>query len=280
MIVDFHTHVFPPEFRESREEHARRDRTFEALFSDPRARLATTEELVEALDRAQVDLAVIMGIGWTDRGMSAEANNYIIGSVSRFPGRLLGFCSVNPAWGEAAVAEIERCARAGVKGVGELHPDTQGFDLTNRELMAPMMDAARALGLVVLVHSSEPVGHLYPGKGKTTPDKLYAFARNFPENTIVCAHWGGGLPFYYLMPEVPAELENVYYDTAASPFLYVPEVFPTASGLIGADKILFGTDFPLIGHSRMLKQVQEAPIEEDDRERILGRNARTLLGIE
>lgn len=280
MIIDFHTHIFPPSFRERREEYIRRDRTFAALFSSPRSQLAMAEELVAAMDSAQVDVAVAMGVGWTDPGMASEANDYIIQSVKRFPTRLVGFCSVSPVWGVAAITEVERCASEGMRGIGELHPDTQGFDVGARELMAPLMEAARRLGLIVLTHSSEPVGHPYPGKGTTTPDRLYAFIRNFPRNTIVCAHWGGGLPFYELMPEVAEASSNVYYDTAASPLLYKADIFSAAEGLIGSDRVLFGTDFPLIRYPRLLRQVQDAPITDQARANILGRNARTLLGID
>ena len=102
--------------------------------------------------------------------------------------------------------------------------------------------------------------HQYPGKGLTTPDKLYRFIENFQSNVIICAHWGGGLPFYALMPEVPQVLENVYFDTAASPFLYRSDVFAAVAGLVGAGKILFATDYPLIRARRLLGQVEEAHV--------------------
>lgn len=279
MLVDSHCHILPPSFAQRRVELLDRDTTFAALFPRADASLATAEALVAAMDGAGVAHAVVMGMGWTDPELAREANDYIQESVGRYPDRLTGFCSVNPAWGEAAVAEVERYAAAGLMGIGELHPDTQGFDITDQSLLAPLMEAARRLGLPVLVHSSEPVGHQYPGKGRTTPEKLYRFIENFPDNTIICAHWGGGLPFYALMPEVPEVIRNVYFDTAASPFLYQPGVFSTVVGLVGADKILFGTDYPLIEHQRVLEQVQEAGIAPAAREAILGGNATRLLGL-
>ena len=109
--------------------------------------------------------------------------------------------------------------------------------------------------------------------------KIYRFIRNFPDNTIICAHWGGGLAFYGLMPEIPGELENAYFDTAASPFLYRQEVFSIAAQTIGPDRILFGTDFPLLRHNRVLKQVQEAHLDDSSRQKILGRNAAEILGL-
>ena len=279
MIIDFHTHIFPRAFGQNREKYSRLDSTFATLFSNPHSRLATAEELVAAMDEAKVDLAVVMGIGWTHKGTAREANDYIIQSVMSFPERIVGFCSVNPAWGADAVKEVRRCAAQGIKGIGELHPDTQGFDVGSVDVMAPLMDVARALGLVVLTHASEPVGHLYPGKGTTTPDKLYPFIRNFPDNKIVCAHWGGGLPFFTLMPEMAEALANVYFDTAASPLLYSQEIFPTMVEMNGSDRILFGTDFPLIKHRRSLSQVENAPISDEARVNILRRNAQTLLGV-
>ena len=279
MIVDFHTHIVPPCFLERRSEIARRDATFRTLFSDPGARLATADDLISAMDDAGVDVSVVMGIGWTDRDVAREVNDYIMQVSERYPGRLVGFCSVNPGWGPDAVAEVDRCAAGGVAGIGELHPDSQGFDLADAELMAPLMSRARDLGLVVLTHSSEPVGHPYPGKGKTTPEVLYTFARNFPGNTLVFAHWGGGLPFYTLMPEVGDALDRVYYDTAASPLLYSPGVFSAAASLGIGGRVLFGTDFPLIRHRRLLGQVKTAPISDSDRDAVLGGNARELLGL-
>ena len=116
------------------------------------------------MDRAGVEPAVVMGMGWTDPEIAAEANDYIIQAVEKYPSRLTGFCSVNPAWGEPAVSEAKRCSAAGLVGIGELHADTQDFEITDAEAMAPVMDLARSNGMPVLVHASEPAGHQYPGK--------------------------------------------------------------------------------------------------------------------
>ncbi len=279
MLIDSHCHILPPQFQQRRAELLTRDVTFASLFAKPNAAMATAETLMQAMEQAGVSRAVVMGMGWTDPALAREVNDYIIESVRRNPDRLIGFCSVNPAWGDEAVAEVERCAAEGLVGVGELHTDTQGFDLTDVEVMAPVMDAARLLGLPVVVHGSEPVGHDYAGKGETTPEKLYRFVENFQDNTIVCAHWGGGLPFYTLMPEVPEVLKNVYFDMAASPLLYNPEVVPTVAGLVGPSKILFATDFPLIQHPRMLRQVTESGLDTAAQEAILGGNAARMLNL-
>ena len=279
MIVDSHCHILPPSFADRRSELAARDATFAEILADSSARMADVPSLLKAMDRDGIDRAVVMGMGWTDYDLAVEANDYIIESVAAYSERLTGFASVNPAWGDAAVEEAKRCARAGVRGIGELHPDTQGLDITSTEALAPLMDLARSHSMPVLLHCSEPVGHMYPGKGKTTPEKVWRFIESFPENTIICAHWGGGLPFYSLMPEVGAALSNVYFDSAASPFLYRPEIYPTVASLLGADRILFATDYPLMRQSRPLGEVASQPLSETDQSLILGGNAARLFGL-
>ena len=267
LTTDFHTHIFPPWLQDQRGKWVERDATFGELFADPKARMATAEDLIHAMDEDGVDRSVAMGIGWTDLGLAREANNYIIESVRSYPDRIIGFCSVNPAWGESAALEVDRCVRAGLVGIGELHADTQGFDISDADTMRPLLEVANEHALITTAHTSEPVGHLYQGKGHTTPDVTLRFienARAYPNVKIVCAHWGGGLPFYTLMPEVKDALQNVWFDTAASPFLYSPSVFSIVADLVGADKILMGSDFPLIRFSRIKRQVEAAGKTLDD----------------
>lgn len=267
IVTDYHTHIFPPWLRDEREKWIERDTTFGELFADPRARMATAEDLIHAMDEDGVDRSVAMGIGWTDPGLTREANDYIIEAAHAYPDRIIGFCSVNPGWGEATAREAERCAKAGLVGVGELHADTQRFDIGDAGTMRPLLEIANEYSLIITAHTSEPVGHIYHGKGHTTPDVTMRFienARAYPNVKIICAHWGGGMPFYALMPEVKAALENVWFDTAASPFLYSPEIFSIVTGLVGADRILLGSDFPLIRFERIGRQIEEAGKTLDD----------------
>ena len=278
-VIDFHTHIFPPQMHENRERYLRRDMTFAALYTDPKARMATADNLVSVMDEDGVDVAVAMGIGWSDYETAREANDYIIDATKRWQGRIVGFGGINPTWGSRAVREAERCSDAGLRGIGELHPDTQGFDLADRDTMAGIMAVAQERRLIVTTHSSEPVGHLYTGKGSVTPQVLMQFIGNFPEATIVCAHWGGGLPFYALMPEVAAALHSIYFDSAASPFLYTSQVYGAVSSLVGADKILFGSDYALLRPRRLLNEITASGLTAEQQTAVRGGNAARLLGL-
>ena len=81
------------------------------------------------------------------------------------------------------------------------------------------------------------------------------------------------------MPEVAGELTNVYVDSAATPFLYKANIFRMVRDLVGDEKILFGSDYPLLSPKRILDQVESAGLTEDEKAGIKGNNAKLLLSI-
>jgi hypothetical protein len=279
MIIDFHTHVLPPRIKSDRSRCVEIDFNFAAIYADKKAKIATAEDLIENMDRDGVDISVIVNYGWSTPGLCAETNDYILESAARYPKRLYGFCAVADYSSASSLKEIERCARGGARGIGELRPDIQSPGFTDKSALEPFAEVLKRHRLPLLVHSSEPVGHIYPGKGAATPDILYRFISAFPGLSVVCAHWGGGLPFYALMPEVGEALKNVWFDTAASPFLYKPEIYGQVSRIAGAGKILFGSDFPLMRPERLLKEINAAGLSADTKNLILSGNAGKLLGL-
>ncbi len=279
MIIDFHTHIFPPRIKKDPAKYIDNDASFAVLYSSPKPKLATAEELVASMDKEGIDVSVVLNIGWATHELCVETNDYILESIARYPKRLVGFCAVPLRSLEAAIDEIKRCARGGIRGVGEIRPDAQLLDLEG-ELTAPFIEAIIRHKLILLTHASEPVGHRYPGKGVITPDKLYPLITRFPDLTLVCAHWGGGLPFYALMPEVKKALGNVFFDTAASPFLYIPQIYHQVIQLVGADKILFGSDYPLMPPSRLLREIESLDLPGETKSLILSGNAWRLLNLQ
>jgi len=279
MIVDFHTHIVPPWVLEERDQLARTDPCFGTLYSNPAARLATGEDLIRSMDEDSIDMSVALNIGWSSYELCARTNDYILEVASRYPNRVVPFCMVQPTEPELAAHEVERCARAGAQGIGELRPDIQGYGLGD-DVMAPTVEAALASGLLILPHISEPMGHQYPGKGVVRPEQAYEFAVRYPSARLVCAHWGGGLPFYALMPEVDRALANVYFDTAASQYLYDPSVFDRVCELVGVEKILFGSDYPLIRQSRAVAEVERTQLTATQKAAVLGGNAMRLMAGE
>lgn len=279
MIVDFHTHIFSPEVRRQREKYLASDRWFGQLYHNPKATCAGEDDLLAAMDEAGVDRAVLCGFGWGRLELCREQNDYVLDCIRRHPDRLIGFAAVQPRSGEAALAELERCVNAGMRGIGEVCPDGQDWQVDDRRYAGPLAEAAIALGVPLLVHTTEPVGHEYHGKGSVTLPALYWLMSRYPELRLVLGHWGGGFPFYELMPEVASVAQNVSYDTAASLFLYRDEIFRIGVDIVGRRKIVFGSDFPLIEPSRVLNRVRLLGLPEQTFADIFGNNAARLLKL-
>jgi predicted TIM-barrel fold metal-dependent hydrolase len=229
------------------------------------------------MDQNDVEASVVCGFPWQDVEQCRRENAYLLESAHRYPGRIIPFISL-PQEGKAAIAELEQGTRAGARGIGEMAPGTYGASLWNIETMRPLFAAIKKKGLPVIIHCNEPMGHPYPGKGKVGLAEMRILVDALRGLKVILAHWGGGFFFYELMPEIAAICAGVYYDTAASPFLYNKRIYQIALSIIGPQRILFGSDYPLIPPRRYKQEMEEAGLAEKELAAILGLNAQRLLG--
>ena len=283
MKIDFHTHIFPKEIRENREKYFSSEPAFKLLYGRTGSKLAGAGELIDSMDSHGVAKSVIFGFPWKNSDIFKKHNDYIIKSVEKYPGRLTGFCCIDIFSGEA-VAEVMRCLESGLSGVGELafyesgHESGINEEFINR--LEPVMGICLDKNLPVLIHTNEPIGRQYPGKTPNTFRQIYRLITKFPENKIVLAHWGGGIFFFSLLKkEVKESFNNVYFDTAASPFLYDAKIYRVAVNILGQHKIIFGSDFPLLGPERYFKELEQAGLSKEEIDSICMRNAARLLNL-
>ncbi len=292
MIVDVHTHAFPPAMVAARDRLAGADAGFEALYANPRARMATADEVIEAMDGAGVDRAVVAGFAWESPDLCAVHADYLLDAAEGSGGRLLPFVPVPTAFlggvdieADAMRAWLEPIAARGAAGLGEIRLGGGPRPATIEEqVFAANRLASLVAGfdLPLLAHASEEAGHEYPGKaGGFTSGGLWRLLASHPVR-VIAAHWGGGLPFHALMPEVRAVLNEgrLLFDSAASKYLYDPPIFGTVSGLVGTEHVAWGSDYPLRGMATDRADAEAATGEGALRDAVLGGNAARFLGIE
>ena len=135
--------------------------------------------------------------------------------------------------------------------------------------------------LLFLIHTNEPVGHMYPGKTPNTLKQIYDLITTIFQK--IKSFWRIGAEgssfFNLLKKEVKERLKNVYFDTAASPFLYDPEIYRYATEIAGLDKILFGSDFPLLKPARYFIEFENAGLTQTQIDAVSGLNAAKLLKL-
>jgi predicted TIM-barrel fold metal-dependent hydrolase len=272
--IDFHVHVTPPEIIANQEKYAEREPYFALLQQNPHAKFATAEEVVTTLPDSGFDHAVVFGFAFKDQGLCRMVNDYVIEKTQQFHNTLSGFMSVSPNTPGMEI-EIDRCYSAGLKGIGEIYPDGQGFNIDEKKETSTLIGACLEWNLPLIIHVNEPVGHHYIGKNEISLKKIERFIENAQGLRVILAHWGGGLFLYEAMPELREKFRSVYYDTAATPFLYSETIYHAALALGLGEKILFGSDFPLLPQKRYLPQLESLPQLEKDY--ILGLNAQKLL---
>jgi predicted TIM-barrel fold metal-dependent hydrolase len=274
-IIDAHVHIYPPEFQSDRDRIAESEPWFAELTSSKVHKWGTAEELIAGMDEFGIDSAFVTSFAFNDIGLCRAANDYVLDAAKRWPERIHPLAVVPLCRG--MIEEIARCADAGAVGIGELFPDGQGFDITNESETRPLVQACRERDLFIMFHTAEQIGHRYAGKGSTGAREAAAFCVSHPEIKTVFAHFGGGLWAFEPMPEMELTLKDAYYDTAAWPWLYGAHVLDAACAAGAEDKILFGSDWPILSFPRYEKLFAGTGLSEEQKEKILFKNAEKLL---
>jgi predicted TIM-barrel fold metal-dependent hydrolase len=278
-IIDAHTHIFPPDVVARREAYHSRDAWFSLCYENPKLLLASPDDLIASMDEAGIEKSIACGFPWADPGICREHNDWMAEACRAHPDRLAFLAIVAPHQPGAA-AEAERAFGLGAAGIGELNADAQGFDLTAPATVRELMALCHDLQKPVMLHSTEPIGHVYPGKGSATPERLVVWLSAYPAQPVVLAHWGGGLPFYELMPEVRAVTHFVAYDSAATTYLYNHAVFQHVIRLVGGERVLFGSDYPILRQDRLVRRVARQIEDEDTLAQVYAGNASRIYGLD
>lgn len=245
------------------------------------------EQTLTAMDAADVQQTVLLGWYWENESTCRWQNEVIAEWVTAAPERFIGFASIHPGGtAKSVIAQCEHAQSLGLRGAGELHPGIQKFDSSSAGWLA-LADWCVSHDWPINLHATEAVGHDHPGSVPTPLNDFLRMAEAHPKLKLILAHWGGGLAFFELNPRLRKTLKNVYYDTSATPLLYEPSIFRRLIEIVGQEKILFGSDFPLRVYPRTQKTPDyhtfieaiknEAELSPDEFAAIMQHNLQQLL---
>jgi len=213
------------------------------------------------MDRAGVDRAVVSTVDEFIAVSNREGNDEILRAVAAHPDRLTGLAAVNPWFRQKGVEELSRCLEAGLSGL-KLNSHLQGFVLSD-PLVHPLVETCRSFEVPLYAHTGTPV--------VAEPFQLAELARTFPDVPMVLGHMGY-TDFWYDAVPAALQAENIYLETSLIDIINIR----TAIEKVGADRILFGSDFPESDLALELEKMSLVEMTGDERRRILGENAAKL----
>lgn len=298
-VVDAHVHLYPPEVNRDPAGWAVAQGESHWAVMCARVRKASgrpvqgfpsADVLLRDMDAAGVDRAVLLGWYWERAETCMLQNRFYAECVRAHPDRLSAFAAVHPAAGAAAWAEVRRAKEDGLIGLGELSPHSQGVAVDDERWLA-VLALAGELGMPVNLHVTDPLIGKYPGRVETPPADFWAMAEAFPQVRFVLAHWGGRLwrdgEAGGAATGTRALPDNVWVDTAATPLLYGEPIWAEGLAACGAERVLWGTDYPLELYPKEPGRGTFAGLLAETRARVaagaagevLGGNAGRVLGI-
>ncbi|NLG24859.1 MAG: amidohydrolase [Clostridiales bacterium] len=261
-IVDFHAHIFPGAIAEKAA--ASIGRFYQLpVMGDGRA-----DTLLQWGDEAGVDRFVVHSVA-TLPGHVRSINDFIASKVREHPGRFVGFAALHPDLPDPA-AEVRRAIDLGLSGV-KLHPDIQRFALNGPKSLK--MFECFAGTLPALVHAGD---RRY---ANSRPAQVAEVLDRFPPLTMIGAHLGGWSEWGDACA-ILAGRPNFYVDCSSSLYALPPGEAARIVRAYGADRVLFGSDYPMWPLQGELDRLRTLNLTADELERILYKNAEQLLGLE
>jgi len=223
--------------------------------------------MVQTMDSLGIDVAIVAA----HAGISSDyrmGNDQVIDAASRYPGRVLGYCCINPNYPGEISAELDRCFRDPIFRGVKLHPELHGDYPLDGPNYRPVFEFAAERGVPVLSHS------YFGGDG------LQVFARiadDYPTVPLLLGHAGLDFGIHHVV-DVVRDHTNILLDLTG-PLLW-DGVLERLTAELGPERLVFGSDVPFVNPALQLGGCVLARLGHDDKEQILGRNAANLFRID
>ncbi len=283
MVIDIHTHIFPAKIAaEVIENLSKKSRA--KYFSD-----GTLNGLLDSMKKFGVDKSVILPVATAPRQVE-KINSYAAAMNEKFFAQgIIYFGCIHPDFADYR-AELSRVKSLGLKGI-KIHPVYQGVNLDDKKFLQILYRAAE-LDLIVITHAGLDIG--FPGVVNCSPQMARRVIEEIGDFKFILAHMGGWKNWDEVLTELAGT--NIFMDTAfstgtipaRSDFVWKDEDlkllnvegFMKLYKTFGADKILFGTDSPWSSPQTSIDFIKSLPINDVEKNKILGTNAEKILNLE
>ncbi len=258
--VDCHAHIYHPKLA------PRAVKGVGAFYEVPMSGSGTTEDLIRLASHSPVKRFVVNSVAMNAK--SVRKLNEFVASECQLHPELIGLGTLHPDL-EDPDEEIRHILSLGLRGI-KLHPDTQQFDADSDKAMA--LYAAIEGRLPLLIHCGD---YRYD---TSHPRRIANILDTFPKLTMIAAHLGGWSIYEQAVPYMKDR--NCYLDlSSVMPFME-PEKVLSYIRLYGADRLLFGSDYPMWDPLKEYQAFLTLPLTREEQELIFYRNAAKLFSVD
>lgn len=263
-IIDFHTHIYPEKIAQKATDAIGRFYDYQ-----PMEQIGDISALLKSMEETGIDMCVIHSVA-TSAAQVERINDFVCENVKAHPQKLMGFGTMHQDY-ENMQAEVDRCISMGLKGI-KLHPDTQEFNADDERMM-PLYAYLEEKGLPVLFHVGDK------RYDYSHPARIRKICEAFPNLQVIAAHFGGW-SVWEIAEENLLKVKNCMMDTSSSSGFITAEEFAHLIHTFGADRLLFGSDFPMWDPKGELERFMNVSLTDEEREKILYKNAEAILKID
>ena len=262
-ITDIHAHVFPDKLAD-RAAHSIGD-----FYSTPMYCAASVDRLLQEDGQAGISRCVISSSAVTPH-QTRGINRFIAAAAASHPS-FIGFGSIYPGM-DGFEEELDRLQELGLRGL-KIHPEFQKLPIDDPSGIETYRSIARR-GLPVLFHMGDSRYDF------SNPNRLIPLLRRFPRLTVIGAHFGGYTIWQEAARQLAGRFENLWVDCSSSFFAMDAAAGRALIDAYGADRVLFGTDYPMWDPQHELARLRGMHLAPETERKILYDNAAALFGLE
>ena len=261
-VIDSLCHIYPEKIA------AKAVAGTDRFYDTTAACLGTPADLLAVNEKAGIDHSIVQSVATTPKQVQS-INEFIAETVKNAPGRLTGLGTLHPN-SENLREDVEHLIALGLKGV-KLHPDIQNFKVDDYRCLK-IYELCEEFSLPILMHTGDK------RYDNSNPNRLIPILEIYDHLTIVGAHFGGW-SIWEEASRVLCDIPNLYVDCSSAMPWISDEKTVEIIRRYGAERVLFGTDFPMWSPVKELDRFMRLSLTDDEKRMILGENVRKVYEL-